>query len=501
MQATDNCYALVQSLQANEKRYFKLFAAMQGQKTAKQYITLFDALDSLVSNDTYDEQKLKRKLKDPVIIRNLPSMKHYLVQLITRALRNYHAGKSAETQLFELLQNEQLYKERRLNDLREKTIVKAKELAYKYEKWNILLDILSREYDLHRELYHDDLLGLHKRTVEEERKIVGMIENEMEYHDLGDFLFMQLRTNAYIKDVRILKNLEQLAENELLQDEKKPKTFTSKLHFYRSLSLLARFRGDHEKSLYYQQKILQQYEENTDILENRILAYKMALNNYLSTCHRVSRYDTFENTLAKMKSLPSASFDEEGEVFQNSILFQQLFYLNTKQFDKAAGLKEDILAGLEKYKLKVNDAHKQSYFLNLAITYFILEDCQNVLAFCERIFKVHTTSRLDIKNAAKLLELVAHYELGNLFLLDSLLKNSRRKLQRDDKYFAFDKLVIAYLGKLIRAMDTAMKKMVFAEFVQKLTAMKKQTQLLCNDELIYWAMSKVQGKKLRDVIP
>jgi len=108
---------------------------------------------------------------------------------------------------------------------------------------------------------------------------------------------------------------------------------------------------------------------------------------------------------------------------------------------------------------------------------------------------------LDIKNAAKLLELVAHYELGNLFLLDSLLKNSRRKLQRDDKYFAFDKLVIAYLGKLIRAMDTAMKQMVFAEFVQKLTAMKKQTQLLCNDELIYWAMSKVQGKKLRDVIP
>lgn len=72
---SNECFALIKSLQPNEKRYFKLFASKQGDKNAKQYIALFDAFDALDSDKEYDEYKLKKKLKDAETLRVVNGLK------------------------------------------------------------------------------------------------------------------------------------------------------------------------------------------------------------------------------------------------------------------------------------------------------------------------------------------------------------------------------------------------------------------------------------------
>lgn len=501
MLPTDDCYELIKSLQPAEKRYFKLFASQHGAKDAKQYIKLFDAIDAMPPNTGYDELKLKRRLKDAVIIRNLPTMKNYLIQLVMKALRNFYSENSIESKLYELLQNEKILKEKRLNDLRKKTLKKAKEMAYEYEKFNLLLEIIYREYDLNREMNQKDLKRLHIDAVKEERNLLDLLENEFDYREMGDFLFIQQRTESYIRDPKFLESLERLAHSELLTGNKQPTTFRSKLHYYRSLSLLAKFRKDEERSWEYSKMVLQLYRENRHMLDSNLTNYKMALNNYLGSCHRLQKYNEFENILNEMKSLPSLSFDDEGEVFQNSEFYKLLYFLNTKQIDRAKEMIVEIENGLNLYKKKINDARVIAFYYNFAITFFMAEDFNKASNYCAQIIAFKTPVRNDIRYTIRLLDMICHFELGNTLYLSSLIRNNKRYLQKDERYFQFEKKICESLIKLTKSTDKSQEIEHLLKLKDKILELKMSSENnILTDELLIWIESRKSNRSINELI-
>jgi hypothetical protein len=134
MKPTDNLHQLVKSLTGSEKRYFKVFSKRHVVGSLNKYEQLFDIYDTL-PDDHYDDDDLKQKVKKKNLGKNLADDKKNLQEMIMRAMLNFHSGNSIDTQLNDLLAEEDFYRQKRLNELRRKTIAKAKEIAEKYENY------------------------------------------------------------------------------------------------------------------------------------------------------------------------------------------------------------------------------------------------------------------------------------------------------------------------------------------------------------------------------
>src|SRR5579872_6972529 len=93
----DTLHELIQGLTPSEKGYFKKYAASQSEKN---YIKLFDAITAM---ETYDEEKLVRKLKNSVQARHRSRIKNYLFQNIVRALLFYHEESTPKVAVSNLL--------------------------------------------------------------------------------------------------------------------------------------------------------------------------------------------------------------------------------------------------------------------------------------------------------------------------------------------------------------------------------------------------------------
>jgi len=127
--ASDSLHRLITSLHRTEKGYVKKYCSRHVLGDGNDYLRLFDAVDAM---DEYDERRLKESLSDSPMVKRLPSVKNYLFQQILEAMRAYHAAKSAERQIVELLVDADFLWEKALYDLAYKRIVKAKDLAERH---------------------------------------------------------------------------------------------------------------------------------------------------------------------------------------------------------------------------------------------------------------------------------------------------------------------------------------------------------------------------------
>jgi len=85
----DICHSLISSLTPSEKRYIRLFAGMSGKD--KKYIPVFNILEKM---PVYDRVLFRKKALKYLPSGRIAYTKHYLIQLILRALRSYHSERT-----------------------------------------------------------------------------------------------------------------------------------------------------------------------------------------------------------------------------------------------------------------------------------------------------------------------------------------------------------------------------------------------------------------------
>ncbi len=83
----DELFLLVSSLDKNEKGYFRKFCRIYSNSEEGNYLRLFDCLSKM---EEYDEVVIRQKFAGEKFLQQLGVTKHYLKNLIIRALRNYY---------------------------------------------------------------------------------------------------------------------------------------------------------------------------------------------------------------------------------------------------------------------------------------------------------------------------------------------------------------------------------------------------------------------------
>jgi hypothetical protein len=450
MKPTDNLHQLVKSLTGSEKRYFKVFSKRHVVGSLNKYEQLFDIYDTL-PDDHYDDDDLKQKVKKKNLGKNLADDKKNLQEMIMRAMLNFHSGNSIDTQLNDLLAEEDFYRQKRLNELRRKTIAKAKEIAEKYENYTVLLTLADRETNMRIELEQDKLAEIADHVGEEQGKWLDKINTKQELSKLDHWIFIQYRMNAK-KDSKELRDMiEHKISLASFKNHLPGSSFKIDRNYFSIWSVYYLLKADFQKYNLYVSRMYELYEKQYPHQKNNDrIAYKVILFNYVYSLQMVKDFESMSRLLDHSQTIAPLNEDEAGETFQNQVFYKQLYYMNTSKFEEAVEMVPEIEEGIKKYRRKINTARQLTLYSNIAISYMMVNKWPEVLTYTEKIIAEKTSVRMEIKYEAMLHQLIARYELKQYDLLSYQIRNTQRQLNGKDTLTDAQAYVIKLLNSLIK---------------------------------------------------
>ena len=199
----------------------------------------------------------------------------------------------------------------------------------------------------------------------------------------------------------------------------------------------------------------------------------MHLGNYLTSCFFLNKFKAFPNILKRLDAIPRETFEEERDHFQNVLHFELIYYINTNQYQEAIDLAKIIEQQLDtKFKGALTHAREISMSYNIACLYVVVEDYTAALTWIQRINNFEKADiRRDTRRIARILQIIAHYELENDRVVEHMLSNTPRSLSRTLKLDALEELILKYL-KVLQNTPTYPKvgrQAIFQKFKEELT--------------------------------
>jgi tetratricopeptide (TPR) repeat protein len=157
---------------------------------------------------------------------------------------------------------------------------------------------------------------------------------------------------------------------------------------------------------------------------------------------------------------------------------------------------------LEEYALYV-DPHRILVFnYKIAMLYFGAGRYEKAIDYLQRIINGPLDLRIDLQCYARLLHMMAHYELGNYDIMDSLIKSVYRFMARMKNLTVVEEEMFAFLKSSFTVSPEKIKP-TLKKFLQKIKHLEKnpfETRSFAYLDTISWVESKVFGKPMGEII-
>lgn len=505
MKPSVELFNLIKSLTKSEKRYFKLTSTLQSGE--KNYLRLFEAIEN---QKVYDEEEIKEKFKGETFIKHLPSEKNHLYGLILKSLRGFHSDKSAAAQLQEQLRNIELLFNKALYKECFKLIKKSKKLAYEFEKFYFLLDLIDWEKRLIEEEYlqgnfDKDLNEL----VEEEGVCVEKLRNLAEYQKIYSKINYVFRRGGYARTEQDQKIVDEVSNYHLIKGKNTAISTKAATACYFIKGLCAITERNLEDTYINFSKVIKIMEENPPIMKELPKRYLKALNNLSYYYIDIKDWENFDITIKKIRDLGdklgAANIDIEINVFAYSYLAELVALEIKGEYEYAINhLIPKVEAGLKEYNEKIKKEWAILFYYNLATIYFGAEDYKTSLKYVNKILnEVEGKLRMDLFAFARILNLIIHYELGNFDLLEYTIKSTSRYVKKNNRNYAFESMFLKYMRKLIKAKSVIVKQDILRSLKSDILVLFKDQSyervVMLYFDFIAWIDSKIERKPFVEV--
>jgi hypothetical protein len=157
---------------------------------------------------------------------------------------------------------------------------------------------------------------------------------------------------------------------------------------------------------------------------------------------------------------------------------------------------------LNEYALYFDNHRVLVFNYKIATLYFGSGDYSTSIDYLQRIINDNVDLRYDIQCYARLLHLLAHYELGNFEIMDSLIKSVYRFMRKMETITIIEEEVFKFLRHAFRLTRRELKPEL-EKLLHKVKQFEKsrfETRSLAYLDIISWLESKVYEKTMSAVI-
>lgn len=456
---SNKLFRLIKSLSGSEKRYFKIFAH-RGDGKANKYTQLFDAIDE---QTVFDELDLKKKIykNQRIESRKYSELKAYLFDLILKSLQAYDEKTSIDYRLKGMLLSVRSLFKRSHFDACNNVLNKARRLSEKYEDFNTLLEILRWEkeiaYAQAKIAYLDTEL---ERIDREEKWCLERLGNISAYRNIFFELLVNIRKGASFRDENKRAIFERIVEHPLLKNNEKAKCYQSKMLYYRIWSLYSFVSQDWANFHEYGKLLIESMESQPLKLKEDVSEYISALSNFIISCSVLKRYEVMGIYLEKFQTISAKTLDDELKIHRQ-------YYLNKLDLCVRTGEFQEGLKTLEKHfknksKFSSDNFETSNFYMGYVLIYFGVEQFEEALNYLNLLLNLpKSNERQEFQIFARILNLIIHYELGNVLLLDSLLRSTSRFLKKQQQIHPYEKLIVEFISLSLKITNKTERKEAF----------------------------------------
>lgn len=411
-------------------------------------MTLFDAIDA---QQEYDEDAIKNSYSDRAFIRRLPALKNYLYSLLLKSLRAYHAEASASRKLRGLLDDYSILREKRLYDQAIKVLGRAKKIAEYYELFRYLLIIEEYERQIQVMLLSAAVpLDAIEAGMEREAEAIEHLLEVNRYDLLGKKIFKTLSETGTERGKEPPEYAELFRNNPLLKDENLPQAFIARSKFYHVRSTYAYYCGNYEESYRNTRALFDLFESRPEFIANHTSSYINILSNLIGICSVLSRETETLLYLDKLRQLPIKEYGDDVERFITVRGSELALFLKMGRFDELRALLPVLQKELEKLEKDLQPYYRRYFFYHIGWAWFALGSIPEALTHINEVLNGRGGDiREDLYCFAKILNLLIHYELGNIDLLQYEVLSTCRYLAKRQRNHAFETLVLRFIKRAI----------------------------------------------------
>ena len=501
--STDALFQLVKSLEKSEKRNFKLYVKRNTAVEDLKIIQLFDALDKM---DDYDEAQLLKKSKS-IKKQQLSNIKAHLYKQILSSLRLIKDEDNVDMQLHEqmdharILFNKGLY----LQSLR--VLDKTKLLAKSNHQLTFLQQALFFEKKIEtlfitRSMQdRADKLSAESDHVNEQLLLVSRLSN------LSLQLYSWYIKNGHARNERDIQEVKTFFDKSLPAGVSRADGFYEKLYLYQCYCWYAFIRQDFLQYYRNCQKWVNLFEEHPGMLAVETASYIKGMHNLMGAHFDLLNPQKLASTIKQFELFTKTKLVEQNE--NNLILAYQYLYTSRINlhflqgtFTKGLRMVPFLEEMLKEYSTYL-DAHRVLvFYYKIACLYFGSGDNEKAIDYLNRIINAKSDLRNDLQCYARLLNLIAHYELGNFDLLEYLIKSVYRYMSKMENLSKVEEEVFSFLRRSFHVGAHALK----PEFEKLLNKLKQyegnhlETRAFAYLDIISWLESKINDVNVQDVI-
>jgi hypothetical protein len=447
---TDPLFLLIKSLTKAEKRYFKLYVTKQKSAEDAKFIKLFDLIDK---QKDFNESKILEK-EDSIKSQQLSNLKAHLQKQILKSLRSLNSDEDIDIQIREMLDHATILYNKCLYDQCVKMLEKAKQTAEKYEKNVLILEITEFEKRLVTKFIRSNIEDKVSLIIKESDQITEKISNINSFSNLTIKLYSFYLKIGFLRNNKDFELVNSFLYSTLPVFQEDKLSFDEKMYLYNSFVGYYFFIQDFERGNDYAKKWVNMFTENPTLIAPKIEMYIRALNNLLVSQSKLHKYDDFMQTIQKLDEIqntPDLKINENVRLllFKYSSTHRINKYFMLGEFTEGSKIIPEIADSLEEFEHLLDTHYITIFYYKFACMYFGDDDYQKVIHWLNKIINMKDVDlRSDIHSFARILNLISHYELGNLDLVDYYIRSTYRFLIKKNDLHLFQKIIMRFIRRL-----------------------------------------------------
>ncbi|HMP31112.1 MAG TPA: hypothetical protein PKD85_16015, partial [Saprospiraceae bacterium] len=428
----------------------------------------------------------------------------------------------------QLLTNLRLLYRKNNEDIMTREIIDFATVLNSKGMYKASLDMLhkAKQSAIYQEDYSLAFISLENERIIENQYVTGSIVYKAEVLEKESNVYLEktilnnslanlsIKTYAmylkfgYVRSKRDSIFLENFFQSHMPEIKDKELGFYDKVYLYQSYTWYYYMLQDFANNYKFAQKWVDLFESNPEWKNQNNVLYIKGLHNVLSASYMANRIDKFEPNFKKL-----ADFGKQNELLFNlneksiydiaqGVHLLNYIFLTGKYSDGVKMIRylEDLLKR-EKHDWDAN--RKLNFYYKLACVHFGAGDHSRCIDYLNTIINQPLTDlRNDIQCFARILNLIAHYELGNKLLISYQIKSVFRFLIKMEELQMVQKEVFSFLRKIPNMINEQLKN-EFISLRNKLTKYQDdpfERRAFLYLDIIAWLDSKILEKPIELVI-
>jgi hypothetical protein len=346
-----------------------------------------------------------------------------------------------------------------------------------------------------------DHLAIEANEVHERRKMITQLSN------LALQLYSWYVKHGHARNEKDEAGVRLFFSEHLPAGAYQQKGFYERLYLYQSYGWYAFIRQDFLQYYRYAQKWADLFKEFPEMINVETGHYIKGMHNLMNAHFDLRNHQQLDTVLKEFEDFASSHIVQHHDNFRVQVFVSiQQAKINRHfmqgTFKEGLPLVPYIEQKLEEYALFL-DKHRILVFnYKIASLYFGSGDYNTAIDYVQRIINEPIDLRGDLQCYARLLHLLAHYELGNFGLMEPLTKSVFRYMAKMENLTVIEEEIFKFLRNSLQFSRHRVRQEleIFLQKIKHLEKNRFETRAFAYLDIISWVESKVYNKPMSDVI-